>query len=62
MIEKVVGKKKLHDAASGEERAYWLSRTPVERVNAVEFLRKQYYGEYPEGLQRVYSIIKRKKG
>ena len=43
---------------------YWLSRPPVERVRALEEIRKQYNDwKYGAGLefQRVYSIVKRKR-
>lgn len=44
---------------------YWLSRPPIERVRALEEIRKQYNDwKYGAGLefQRVYSIVKRKRG
>lgn len=37
---------------------YWLSRSPEERLAAVEFLRQQYAGSEPR-LQRVYRITQR---
>ncbi len=43
---------------------YWLSRPPIERIRALEEIRKQYndwkYGTGRE-FQRVYKIIKRKR-
>ena len=43
---------------------YWLSRPPLERIRALEEIRKQYndwkYGTRRE-LQRVYKIVKRKR-
>lgn len=59
MIEKVVHKFKRseHDQVRADLE-YWLSRSPEERVAAVEFYRKQAYGELP-GLRRVARIIKR---
>ena len=43
---------------------YWLSRPPIERIIALEEIRKQYndwkYGTRQE-FQRVYKIIKRKR-
>ncbi len=38
--------------------AYWLGKTPAERVAAVETLRRQYYGNSAR-LQRVTRVIKR---
>lgn len=62
MIEKVVHKYKLQDY--DEVRAnleYWLSRPASERVDAVEFYRRQVYGSLPR-LQRVIRVIKRSQG
>ena len=52
-----------------EDLAYWLTKTPAERMAAVETLRQLTYPFYPplndEGqpathrLQRIYQIIKR---
>ena len=43
---------------------YWLSRPPIERIVALEEIRKQYndwkYGTGRE-FQRVYKIVKRKR-
>jgi hypothetical protein len=38
--------------------SYWLSRPAAERVAAVDYLRKQYYGS-TERLQRVARVIQR---
>jgi hypothetical protein len=58
MIVKSVTSKNLHDCSQNSDKEYWLSKDPVERLNAVEFLRRQVYAEYPERLQRVYTITK----
>ncbi|UPT68470.1 MAG: hypothetical protein M0D57_07510 [Sphingobacteriales bacterium JAD_PAG50586_3] len=52
---------KLGEEPSDKE--YWLTRTPEERIAAVEFLRTQYYGEaaMKAGLQRVFRIRKLKR-
>ena len=43
---------------------YWLSRPPIERIRALEEIRKQYndwkYSTRRE-FQRVYTIVKRKR-
>lgn len=41
-----------------DEKAYWLSKTPHERLLAVEFLRQIAYGYDPVStrLQRVFEI------
>jgi hypothetical protein len=60
MIQKVVTKKRLdaHDEIQ-QNRQYWLSRPPQERIAAVEFYRRQVYGDnYPQRLQRVVKIVK----
>ena len=38
---------------------YWLSRTPTERLEALELLRQIHYGYDPatERLQRIYTVI-----
>ena len=60
MIEKVVKIVKMCD--KNNDREYWLSRPIEERLEMVEELRRDYYGENYETeqrLQRVYRIIKR---
>ena len=42
MIEKIVKKFNLKD--KGDDLAYWLSKSPKERIVAVEILRKQFNG------------------
>lgn len=58
-MEKVV-----HKYKSGEEPKsymYWLTKTPQERIAALEFIRYQTHGnEIDKGLQRVLRIVKRK--
>jgi hypothetical protein len=60
MIEKVITKKDLgsHDEI-GDNLRYWLSRPAHERLAAVEFYRRQVYGDnYPQRLQRVARVVK----
>jgi len=60
-IKKVVTKKKLSDLKKDKsDLNYWLSKTPQERILAVEELRRQYAGSEAR-LQRVVRIVKRKK-
>ena len=42
----------------GDDREYWASKTPAERLQAVEFMRQVMYGYDPatERLQRVFTI------
>lgn len=49
--------------AEEEELRYYLSLTPEERLEIMQFLREAYfklkgYGKNREGLQRVFKIIK----
>lgn len=48
------------EEAEADERAYWHSRTPEERLRHVEFLRRLNYGHRAtERLQRVLEIAER---
>jgi hypothetical protein len=59
VIQKIVSKRDLRDFSEVKENlAYWLSRTPEERIQAVEYLRKQSYGSTTR-LQRTARVIKR---
>jgi hypothetical protein len=51
-------------AARSNDRAYWLSRTPEERFEALELLRQIAYGYDPatERLQRVLEITQFEQG
>lgn len=54
----------LHDPQQYEdEKAYWKSKTPEERLHALEVLRQQYYKlkgyESEPQFQRVYRITQR---
>ena len=64
-----VAKKKMtlsvttHEASEREDRAYWLSKTPEERLDMVEILRLgagKFLYEYPGPFQRVIEVIRRK--
>lgn len=56
--------------ALGEEPetdlAYWLTKTPEERLTALEIIRQRYidlkYNGIRQGLQRVCRIVERKQG
>jgi len=59
MIRKVINRRDLRNFSSiKEDLIYWLSKTPEERVAAVDYLRKQYHGS-TERLQRSVRVIKR---
>jgi hypothetical protein len=57
MIKKIVRKASLTDRSSiKRDLAYWLSRTPEERVATVDYLRRQYHGSSTR-LQRSARVI-----
>jgi hypothetical protein len=45
-----------------DEKSYWLSKTPYERLEAVELMRRILYGYDPSTtrLQRVFEVTQRK--
>jgi hypothetical protein len=50
--------------APSDEKAYWLSRTPCERLAAAELMRQVVYGYDPSTtrLQRVLEVAQRPQG
>jgi hypothetical protein len=59
MIQKVVKKYRLQErTTTQDDLAYWLSKTPEERVGTVDYLRTQYYG-HTARLQRVARVVQR---
>ncbi len=59
MITKVVRKGNLRDFSEVTGNlVYWLSKTPDERVSAVEYLRRQLHGSSGR-LQRTARVIQR---
>lgn len=59
MIEKVVRKENLQDFSEIKENlAYWLSKTPDERIAEIDRLRRQYHGSSTR-LQRSARIVQR---
>jgi hypothetical protein len=62
MIEKTVKRLDLKtDSPIKEDLAYWLSKTPRERIAAIEFLRGQYHGSAAR-LQRSARVIQQVRG
>ena len=62
MIRKIVKKSRVDDFSSiREDLAYWLSRPPEERVEIVDYLRRQYHGNTAR-LQRSARVIQRAQG
>ena len=64
MIEKVARIVKLSDESSDYE--YWRSRSPLERLKALEEIREEYnrwkYTDAEQRFQRVYTIAKLSSG
>jgi hypothetical protein len=59
MIQKVITKQDIRTASLEKtDLAYWLSRTPEERVAAVDYLRSQYH-EDSIRLQRIARVVQR---
>ncbi|MEK7449008.1 MAG: hypothetical protein AAB019_05930 [Planctomycetota bacterium] len=59
MIKQIVNKHNLNDQKTIKaDLDYWLRQPVAERIAAVEFLRKQWYGS-TAGLQRTVKIIQR---
>ena len=59
MIEKIVTRLVLKNSSSVKaDLDYWLSRSPEERISAVELLRRQQYGSATR-LQRSARVIQR---
>jgi hypothetical protein len=62
MLKKEIQKRNLQDLSTPKsDLAFWLKKSPEERVAAVDFLRRQYYGT-PTGLQRVARVVQRPRG
>jgi hypothetical protein len=62
MVERVVTKHNIKGFDSvKEDLAYWLSKTPEERVEAVEYLRRQLHGSSGR-LQRTARVIQQTQG
>ena len=61
MLKKVIKVKSKRDNEIRDNLAYWLSKTPEERLSAVEHLRRQQDGNQ-ERLQRVLRVTQRTKG
>lgn len=61
-MEKVVTKTKLKDQKNDLD--YWMTRTPAERLVALESLRNDYIKGLPDaerGFQYICTIVRRKK-
>jgi len=61
MNKKIIKKIKLGEETSEHDRTYWLSRPAEERIEAVEILRREYYGSSAR-LQRNARAVKSAQG
>ncbi len=52
----------LHDPP--DDKAYWLARTPLERLEAIEVMRQTLYGYNPAStrLQRILTVAQLERG
>jgi len=57
----VIKKRNLGESSAGDDRLFWLSRPPAERVSAVEILRRQHHGNTAR-LQRLVRVVQRAQG
>ncbi len=59
-MRKIVKKYKLHEQPT--EYSFWKTKSPAERLGALEQIRTEFNSwryDAEQGLQRVYSIVKR---
>ena len=51
------------DLQEAEDSNYWLDRSPMERIEAIEFMRKVMYGNdrVSERVQRVLTVAELKE-
>jgi hypothetical protein len=62
MIQKTIKRYRLQErTTTQDDLAYWLSKTPEERVATVDYLRAQYYGNATR-LQRIARVVQRPPG
>jgi hypothetical protein len=57
-LDKTVFSFKTFEEAAADDIDYWLSKTPQERIEALEYLRRWAYGDdaVDARLQRVFSF------
>ena len=63
MIEERIDRTQIKAASFGEadadDIAYWMSKTPAERIEGIEYLRRWLYGDaaVDARLQRVLELV-----
>jgi len=64
MIEETIQKNvfEIVDLKDADDSDYWIDRSPIERVEAIEFMRKVMFGNdrVSERLQRILTIVELK--
>ena len=60
-MEKIIRKRSLEESSIKDDLAYWLSRPPEERVEAVEILRDNIMENYPE-CRELLGLFNERKG
>jgi hypothetical protein len=60
-MDRTVGGITTFEELEAETRSFWLSRTPEERLQTLEWLRQGAYAAYDSTsrLQRILTIVKR---
>ena len=59
-LDKTVFSFTTPDEADADDVDYWLSKTPAERIEALDYLRRWVYGDdqIDAGIQRVFEFAK----
>jgi hypothetical protein len=61
MIEKVISIRRLEDRSSlKSDYAFWMTKSPEERIEAVDLLRRQYHGDSAR-LQRSARVVQQEQ-
>jgi hypothetical protein len=65
MIEEIIQRDvfEIVDLKDADDSDYWHGRSPIERVEAIEFMRKVMFGNdrVSKRLQRVLTVVELKK-
>lgn len=56
MIEKVVTVTDLEESSAKDDLSFWLSRLPVERLEAVDILRQRVF-DVPAQMERILKVV-----
>ncbi|CAB1077496.1 hypothetical protein JY97_12005 [Alkalispirochaeta odontotermitis] len=64
MVEEIIQRNvfEIVDLKDADDADYWLGRSPIERVEAMEFMRKAMFGNdrVSQRLQRVLTVVELK--